>query len=177
MAAAALGFVIVAVWYLGSYQGHGGSVAGMMNQMMGGGYGGGVYSPMPGSVWVILAALLVVVAVGAIGAGYYAAVPEIKTSVGRARSPVSEDKPEPALSWGVLVKTSKPDERRILEVLASHEGKYLQKFVVKEAGLSRLKTHRIVSRFAERGVISVEKKGNTNEITLAPWLRPAPPET
>jgi len=38
-----------------------------------------------------------------------------------------------------------PEEQKVLNVLINHQGKYLQKYVVKEAGLSRLKTHRVVA--------------------------------
>ncbi len=75
------------------------------------------------------------------------------------------------MSWEVLMRTAKPEEQKVLGVLAAHDGSYLQKFVVKEAGLSKLKTHRIVSRLAERGVVTVERSGNTNQVTLAPWVR------
>ncbi len=80
---------------------------------------------------------------------------------------------EPALkmvSWPVLLRTSKLDERRVLEVLASHNGKYLQKYIAKEAGLSKLRTHRIVARFVERGIATTVRSGNTNEVYLADWL-------
>ncbi len=68
------------------------------------------------------------------------------------------------------MRTSKPDEKRVLEVLSSHNGAYLQKLIVKEAELSKLKIHRIISRFAERGIVTVTKNGNTNLVRLATWL-------
>jgi uncharacterized membrane protein len=37
--------------------------------------------------------------------------------------------------------------------------------------LSKLKTHRIVSRLVERGVVSVERSGNPNQASLAPWVK------
>jgi uncharacterized membrane protein len=66
----------------------------------------------------------------------------------------------------------KPDEKKVLEVLIANDGKYLQKYIRKEAGLSRLKVHRILSRLAERGMVSLKKSGNTNEVVLADWLKP-----
>jgi uncharacterized membrane protein len=36
--------------------------------------------------------------------------------------------------------------------------------------MSRLKTHRIVARLEERNLVVVAKFGNTNEVSLAPWL-------
>lgn len=74
-------------------------------------------------------------------------------------------------SCDVLLKTMTPEEQRVLNVLIGHQGKYLQKYVVKEAGLTRLKTHRIVARFAERGIVTVREFGNTNEVVLSDWVK------
>lgn len=156
----------------------------MMNQMMGGSSISGTQA-MPQYVWGLVVVFIIIAALGVVGAVYYLIYPEIRqspvsTSVQQTPTvslptnetvsqSVKEDKPSPT-SWPVLIKTSKPDEKKVLEVLAAHGGKYLQKLVVKESGLSKLKTHRIVSRFAERGIITVTKSGNTNEIALADWL-------
>ena len=43
-------------------------------------------------------------------------------------------------------KTLTTDERKVVDVLTSHNGQYLQKYVRAETGLSRLKIHRIVTR-------------------------------
>ena len=74
-------------------------------------------------------------------------------------------------SYAAVSRTLTPEERKVLEVLVSHDGKYLQKYIRKDAGLSRLKTHRILARLAERGVVSLEKSGNTNEVLLSDWLK------
>jgi hypothetical protein len=71
----------------------------------------------------------------------------------------------------VLLKTMTPEEQKVLKVLINHQGKYLQKYVVKEAGISRLKTHRVVARFAQRGIVTVNEFGNTNEIMLSDWVK------
>ncbi len=163
-------FVLVTAWYLGSYQGSGSSFGGMMGQMMGSG-SSGMTAGMPAGVWTLLVVLVAVAVLGAVGVGYYVAFPEIRA--GQPQSP--EGRPgqdvNPGVSWEVLMRTSKPEEKKVLEALAAHDGSYLQKFVVKETGLSRLKTHRIVSRLAERGVVTVERSGNTNQVSLAPWVR------
>lgn len=70
------------------------------------------------------------------------------------------------------MRTLTPDEVKILEILRARDGKYLQKYISKEAGLSRLKTHRIVARFAERGLVNVKKVGNTNDVAISEWLLP-----
>jgi uncharacterized membrane protein len=74
-------------------------------------------------------------------------------------------------SCEVLLKTMTPEEQKVLNVLIAHNGKYLQKYVVKESGLSRLKIHRIVARFAKRGIVSVKEFGNTNEIVVSDWVK------
>ena len=142
-----------------------------MGQMMGNRYAYGMTTPMPSYVWVAVALLFVLVAGGIGGVAYYLAFPEIRTSPSAEPHEPQNPAGPPDLDWSVLLRTSKPEERKVLEVLASHEGKYLQKFIVKESGLSKLKTHRIVSRFAERGVVTVSRSGNTNEVSLAPWLK------
>ncbi len=169
----AIALVAILTWYLVSYQPHGGSVGGVMGQMMGGGSTEGM-TAMPGGVWTALVALVVVAMMGVVGLGYFLAYPEIRLGAAPAPPPAQpHTAPEGGseMSWDVLMRTAKPEEQKVLGVLAAHDGSYLQKFVVKEAGLSKLKTHRIVSRLAERGVVTVERSGNTNQVTLAPWVR------
>ncbi len=166
--------VTLLTWYLVSYQPRGGSVGGVMGQMMGGGGANGM-TAMPGGVWAALVVLIVVAMAGVVGLGYFLAYPEIRLGPGPAppvaAQPHATPEGGPQMSWEVLMRTAKPEEQKVLEVLAAHDGSYLQKFVVKEAGLSKLKTHRIVSRLAERGVVTVERSGNTNQVTLAPWVK------
>lgn len=171
-AGALVALVLLVAWYLLSYQPSGGSLGGVMGQMMGAGGTSGMTLVMPGWVWGGIVVLVALLGAGLVGLGYYLAYPEI-TPAPLLQQPTQG--PEPVrsseMSWAVLMRTSKAEEKRVLEVLAAHDGSYLQKFVVKEAGLSKLKTHRIVSRLAERGVVSVERSGNTNQVSLAPWVR------
>lgn len=149
----------------------------------GGMMGGGGYALT--YLWIIPLVLVAVAVIGIIGLVFYAAFPEI-ASIGaseRARigSVPTNSKVEPASARQGLErlpnalesvsKTLTPEERKVLNVLTAHQGKYLQKYIRREAGLSRLKTHRIIARFAERGIVSVNKSGNTNEISLSDWLK------
>ena len=70
----------------------------------------------------------------------------------------------------MVLRTLRPEERKVVSVLDAHGGAYLQKYVTKEAGLSRLKTHRVVAALSERGIVVVERKGNTNEVSLVKWF-------
>lgn len=163
--------IALLAWYLLSYQPQGASLSGVMGQMMGGGTTNETTLAMPAGVRVALVALVVVALVGVVGFGYFLAYPEIRLGPVPPSPPNVTPPGGPEASWAVLMRTAKPEEKKVLEVLAAHDGSYLQKFVVKEAGLSRLKTHRVVSSLAERGVVSVERSGNTNQVTLAPWIR------
>lgn len=121
----------------------------------------GGYSPNL-TIFIPLSSLLFLFTVLAsmVGVIYFLVVPEMKNYVsGEGKDTAS-----------VVLRTLKPEERAVVHVLDAHGGTYLQKFVTKEAGLSRLKTHRVVASLSERGIVHVEKRGNTNEVTLVKWF-------
>jgi len=118
-----------------------------------------------GASLIILAGLVLV---GTGGVVYFQLYPEIKATNRNIQSSTPAQSSQPLDS---ILKTLKEDEREVLEVLMNHEGKYLQKCIRKEAGLSRLRTHRVVARLAERGIVTLEKTGNTNEVQVADWLK------
>ena len=70
----------------------------------------------------------------------------------------------------IVMRVVKPDEQVALDVLKNSGGICLQKDITYKTGLSKLKTHRIVARLAERGIIEVRKVGKTNEIRVPTWL-------
>jgi uncharacterized membrane protein len=131
--------------------------------------------------------LIAVVAVSVIGLAFYIVFPEIRF-IRSSSSPIIKDKATSDHAKGnatpkinltasssaceVLLKTMTPEEQKVLNVLMAHQGKYLQKYVSKEAGLSRLRTHRIIARFAQRGIVTVKQFGNSNEVLLAEWVKP-----
>jgi len=144
-----------------------------MDGMMGGTPYTQSQSPVVSYLWVIPVALTVLAVAGVIGLAYFIAFPEIKMV-----KPVEEtdnDEQSPQVSslspYSSVSKTLTSEERKVLDVLVSHDGKYLQKYIRKEAGLSRLKTHRILARLSERGIVALKKSGNTNEVLLSDWLR------
>jgi hypothetical protein len=153
------------------------------NGGMGGMMGGG--STTTTNLWIIPVAIIAAALVGLIGLGFYLVLPEIRnnpptcTSANNATTSATptqalETKPSDSTSMvnscDILLKTMKPEEQKVLKVLIDHKGKYLQKYMGKEAGLNRLKTHRIVARFAERGIVSVKPFGNTNEVSVSDWV-------
>jgi uncharacterized membrane protein len=96
-----------------------------------------------------------------VGVVYYLVLPEMKNYVSGSGKDVAS----------VVMRTLRPEERKVVGVLDNHGGTYLQKYITKEAELSRLKTHRVVAALSERGIVHVEKKGNTNEVSLVEWFR------
>jgi uncharacterized membrane protein len=121
---------------------------------------------------VLFAVLVSVTIIGVIGITYYLVYPQIRMGAlpPMQNSAVIQPATNGGTPYDAVSKTLTEEERKIIEVLNSHEGKYLQKYIRNETGLSRLKTHRIVSLLAERGIVSTEKTGNTNEVILSDWL-------
>jgi uncharacterized membrane protein len=120
-----------------------------------------------------LAALIGAVATGTGGAAYFLARPKMRAiDYSPTENTAGSSAPQNVLAPYVSVsKTLTPEERKVFDVLVAHDGKYLQKYIRAETGLSRLKTHRIVSRLAERGIVTLEKSGNTNEVHVSSWLQ------
>jgi hypothetical protein len=121
----------------------------------------------PGLPFVIpLSSLLFlsIVLASVIGVIYFLVLPEMKDYYSGGSAPVGRD------ASAMVMRTLKPDERKVVGVIKVHGGNYIQKFITQEAGLSRLKTHRVVASLAERGIVRVEKRGNSNEVTLAEWF-------
>jgi len=128
------------------------------------------------SYWVLLGIgliiLIALIIIGIAGLSYFFLFPEIKNRSKSEFSNSSLKSSESAdLAYSSILKTLTNDERKVLDVLEKHQGKYLQKYIRNEAGLSRLKTHRVLSRLAERDIVVLEKTGNTNEVKLSDWLK------
>lgn len=99
-----------------------------------------------------------------VGVIYFLVLPEIKNSYSSTASSGRKE------NTAMILRTLKPEESSVVNVLDIHGGTYLQKYVSKETGLSRLKTHRVVAALSERGIVQVEKRGNTNQVTIVKWL-------
>jgi uncharacterized membrane protein len=125
----------------------------MMSRMMGQQYIGMGSLLWPAILTASAAALVVVVA-------YVIAFPNIKyvgTDAKIEQVPASKTKDIDPMD--VVMRVAKPDERLALEVLKNSGGRCLQKDITYKTGLSKLKTHRIVARLAERGIVQVSGSG------------------
>ena len=139
-----------------------------MGGMMGG--GGGTSEPYFLYFGIIFAVVIGILLVGVVGLVYYFVVPEIKSPKNMIENKnkfTSED----SSAFDSVLKTLNDDEKKVLLILRKHNGKYLQKYIRDEANLSRLKIHRILARFNDRGIVALQKTGNTNEVRLAEWLK------
>jgi hypothetical protein len=176
IAATIIGFAIFSnqqnpySWMGQMWSGNGGSNGNGMGGMMG-------QTPTPTTTansmlpyyGVLFAAIIAVTIVGVIGVAYYLVYPQIR--MGTTQPPITLNQPvNGATAYESVSKTLTEDERKIITVLQSHNGKYLQKYIKNETGLSRLQTHRIIARLSERGIVNLEKTGNTNQVYLADWL-------
>ena len=134
----------------------------MMSNMMGEGFEGMSF------FWPMALTASTIVAIVAIA--YVIAFPTIRyaTPGQKEASLIPSNAPN---AVDVVMRVSKPDERAILEVLKERGGVCLQKDIVYQTQLSKVKTHRIIARLAERGVIVVKKSGKTNEISIPAWLK------
>ena len=131
----------------------------VLGELLTGGFSPNLAILIPLSTLLFLFTLLACV----VGIIYFLVLPEMKNYVvggtGNEKDAAS-----------VVLRTLKPEERKVVVVLDAHGGTYLQKYLTKEAGLSRLKTHRVIAALSERGIVVAEKRGNTNEVSLVKWF-------
>ena len=131
----------------------------VFSQIVSQGFPSGIPFVIPLSTLLFLSTILASV----VGVIYFLVLPEIKNYY-------STSEPGRGEATAMVMRTLKPDERKVVGVLKVHGGTYIQKFITQEAGLSRLKTHRVVAALSERGIVRVEKRGNSNDVTLASWF-------
>jgi uncharacterized membrane protein len=63
-------------------------------------------------------------------------------------------------------KTLTTEERKVIDILCDHGGRYARANIRAEAGLGWLQTNRVISRLAERGIVGLEKSGASLELVL-----------
>lgn len=123
-------------------------------------------------LWIIPVTLIIVSIVALTGIAFYLIFPELKYTKKPQQTNIQPNQATPPNNnYDVLYNTMTPDEQKIFTVLRNHQGKYLQKYIAKEAQLNRLKTHRIIARFSQRGIVTVKEFGNTNEVSINDWIK------
>ncbi len=144
-----------------------GGMAEMMRRMMGSSTTN--YS-VPAYIWILPYLFIGVLAMGIVGL-LYGNVIVLNSSTQRKQ--LQHTRSGDTITSSDLediLKVLKPDERKVVELLLEHGGKMLQRDIRWEAGFSRLKTHRVISRLIERGIVKKIPIGNTNQIILEDWL-------
>jgi len=154
-----------------------------MSQMWGNGRMGGMMGQTPTPppttntflpyYGALFAVLIAVAVLAVIGVAYYLVYPQIRVGTHPPAPPQSlavQPNGTTVSAYDSVSKTLTEDERKVIDALKAHNGKYLQNYLKAETGLSRLQTHRIIARLTERGIVTIEKTGNTNQVTLADWL-------
>jgi uncharacterized membrane protein len=136
------------------------SPIGVFDEILTQGFPSGLPFVIPLSTLLFLSTVLA----SMVGVIYFLVLPEMKGYYSGDSEPVGRE------ASAMVMKTLRPDERRVVGVLKVHGGSYIQKFITRESGLSRLKTHRVVAALAERGIVRVERRGNSNDVTLAKWF-------
>ncbi|MCX6799479.1 MAG: hypothetical protein NTW59_05295 [Candidatus Diapherotrites archaeon] len=72
---------------------------------------------------------------------------------------------------GVMLRFLNPDERKLVNLLIENNGKVLQAEVSRLPGMGKVKSHRVVQRLIDRGVIEKETLGKTNIVRFAKEIK------
>jgi len=71
----------------------------------------------------------------------------------------------------VLLKLLNPEERKVVNLLVENNGKILQAEATRLPGMTKVKSHRIIRRLLDRGVIETEKLGKTKIIRFTKEIK------
>jgi uncharacterized membrane protein len=71
----------------------------------------------------------------------------------------------------VLLKFLNEDERKLVNAIIESEGKVLQAEITRLPGMTKVKSHRIVQRLIDRGVIETDKLGKTNIVKFTTEIK------
>jgi flagellar motor component MotA len=66
-----------------------------------------------------------------------------------------------------LIQFLNKDEKKVVQKILDNKGKVYQSEISRIEGIGKLKSHRILQRLSDRGVIEIEKHGKTNMVLLA----------
>jgi uncharacterized membrane protein len=121
------------------------------------------------SLWLFVFA--VPLAVALVVAVYAVLFPQIKVEKKPALTTAAQTTAEKSQTLEAVMRVLNADEQKVINALGSSaDGAMLQKDIRWKAGLSRVKTHRVLARLAARGIVKAEKYYNTNRIVLADWI-------
>ncbi len=73
----------------------------------------------------------------------------------------------------ILIQFLAKDEKQVVQKLLENDGKVLQAEISRIEGIGKLRSHRVIQRLSDRGVIEVEHFGKTNIIKLSKGVKDA----
>ncbi len=73
----------------------------------------------------------------------------------------------------ILLKFLNEDERKVVKKLLSKNGNAMQYELSRLEGLTRLKAHRIISKLERQGIVTIERIGKVNSVSLIKEIREA----
>ena len=112
---------------------------------------------------MLLPSLMAAVIVAGVGiVAYNLLLPKI--------NPTSISEMAPVDYRDAVLRLLKDDERLVVEALANSGGVAYQRDLQHATGLSKVKTHRVIARLAERRLVNVTRAGKTNQIRIPSWL-------
>jgi uncharacterized membrane protein len=71
----------------------------------------------------------------------------------------------------ILLKFLNPDERKLVNLLIENDGKVIQAELTRLPGMSKVKSHRVVQKLIDRGVIEKETLGKTNIVRFSEEIK------
>ncbi len=110
--------------------------------------------------WASLVFTLIAVAAGVIG--YNLLLPKI--------NPTRMNETAPIDYRDAVLRLLKDDERQVVEALAKSGGVAYQRDLQHAIGFSKVKTHRVIAKLAERRLVDVTRAGKTNQVRIPSWL-------
>ncbi len=71
----------------------------------------------------------------------------------------------------ILLKFLSQDEQKLVNALIENEGRVLQAEITRLPGMTKVKSHRVVQRLLDRGVIEKDSVGKTNIIRFSKEIK------
>jgi hypothetical protein len=146
-----LTFLLVLAMFLSSFLMMSGNIGGM------GMMGPSMFTAM---LWPSILVAVIVAVVGV--AAYNLLLPKI--------NPTRISEEAPANYRDAVLRLLKDDERQFVEVLTKNGGTAFQRDLQHATGFSKVKTHRVIARLAERRLVAITPAGKTNQIRIPSWL-------
>lgn len=86
-------------------------------------------------------------------------------------SKIEDKKKDARKIANVMLRFLNPDERKLVDLLIENNGKVLQAELTRLPGMSKVRSHRVIQKLIDRGVIEKETLGKTNIVRFSKEIR------